>query len=102
MFENYNFNPGIVSYNPYKLSPDDITDINWLGEDMVQVRYENGFILDVGWYGKTFTLDGVFIINIIKDYKWDKPVYKKEYRSLTELYNGMNKAIVRINILLKQ
>lgn len=37
MFEEFNFNPGIVKYNPYNLSPNDMTDIKWLSEDLLQV-----------------------------------------------------------------
>lgn len=48
MFENFDFKPGIVTYNPYKLSPNDMTDIKWLSEDMLQVKYPNNYILDVG------------------------------------------------------
>ncbi|MDQ0060021.1 hypothetical protein [Paenibacillus harenae] len=97
MFENFKFKPGIVTYNPYKLSPDDMTDIRCLSEDMFQVEYPNGYLIDVGWYGKFLTLNGVFIIYILKDTKWDKPVFKEEYRSVAELYEGMKSAIERIN-----
>lgn len=102
MFENFDFNPGIVKYNPYKLSPDDMTDIKWLSEDMLQVEYPNNYILDVGWYGKSFTLNGVFIIYIIKNFKWESPVFKQEYKSVIELYGGMEIAINRVKQLLNQ
>ncbi|RED66125.1 hypothetical protein [Cohnella lupini] len=102
MFENFNFKPGTVTYNPYKLSPDEMTDIKWLTEDMLQVKYPNNYIIDVGWYGKSFTLNGVFIIYIIKDQKWDNPVFKQDYRSVTELYEGMKITIQRITQLMNQ
>ena len=102
MFEQYDFNPGIVKYNPYKLSPEDMTDIKWLSEDMLQVEFPNNYLLDMGWYGKSFTLHGVFIIYIIKDFRWDNPIYKEEYRSVTELYEGMKLAIKRAKQLISQ
>lgn len=102
MFENYNFEPGVVTYNPYNLNPGDMSDIEWLNEDMVQIEYPNGYLLDVGWYGKSFTLNGVFVICIVKDYKWSKPVFKHEYRSVSELYEGMQTAIERINQLINE
>ena len=100
MFENYDFKPGYVTYNPYKLSPNDMTDLKYLSEDMLQVEYPNSYILDVGWYGKFQTLNGVFIIQIIKDTDWEKPILIEEYKSVTELYEGMKIAIDRIKKLL--
>ncbi|WP_340025936.1 hypothetical protein MHI24_12450 [Paenibacillus sp. FSL K6-1096] len=101
MFEGFDFRPGTVKWNSYKLSPDDMTDIRWLSEDMFMVEYPKGYLIDVGWYGGCFTLNGLFIIYIIKDTKWDNPVFKEEYRSVTELYEGMKVAIHKINQLIK-
>lgn len=61
MFEEFEFNPGTVTYNPSKLSPNDMTDIKWLSE-----------------------------------------VFKQEYSSVTELYEGMSIAIQRVKLLSKQ
>lgn len=97
MFEGMDFKPGIVTYNPYKLSPEDITDIEWLNEDMFQVEYFNDYLIDVGWYGKSSTLNGLFIIHIIKGREWDNSIFKQEYRSVSELYEGMKVAIKQIN-----
>jgi hypothetical protein len=102
LFENYDFEPGIVKYNSYKLSPDDMTDIKWLNEDLMLVEYPGNYLLDVGWYGRAMTLNGVFIIYIIKDCKWDNPVYRREYRSVSELYKGMEEAIKRVKQLINK
>lgn len=100
LFEGYEFQPGVVTYNPYMLNPDDISDIEWLNEDMFQVDYPMGYLLDVGWYGKSCTLNGVFMICIIKDCNWYNTICNEEYRSLTELYAGMKLAIKKINQLI--
>lgn len=78
MFESYNFKPGIVTYNPFTLSPFDSTDQDWINEDLVQVNYPNGHVRDVGWY----TGITAFVIYIIKDSRWDAPVYKKKYQTV--------------------
>jgi len=98
MFESYDFKPGIVTYNPFKLSPFDSTDQDWINEDLVQVSYSQGYVLDVGWY------KGIsrFVIWIIKDNNWEEPVHKKNYRTIQELYEGMEKAIAKMNKLLNE
>ncbi|WP_336771467.1 hypothetical protein [Paenibacillus sp. MMO-58] len=102
MFENFDFRPGVVKFNSYKLSPEDMTDIKWLSEDMFMVEYPNGYLVDVGWYGRFSTLDGVFIVYIIKNTEWSNPVFKEEYRSVTELYEGMKKVVHKVNQLIKE
>lgn len=101
IFEYYDFYPGVVRYNPYRLSPDDMTDIKWLNEDMLQVEYPENYLIDVGWYGSSETLKGVFKICIIKDCNWDKPIFQQEYRSVSELYMGMEEAIHQVRTILK-
>jgi len=44
-----------------------------LKEDMLQVEYAGGLLLDVGWY-PSFDTHGGFRINVIKNYDWDCPV----------------------------
>ncbi|MHA6575107.1 hypothetical protein [Pseudomonas yamanorum] len=44
-----------------------------LKEDMLQVEYAGGLILDVGWY-PSFDTHGGFRINVIRNYDWDRPV----------------------------
>lgn len=100
MFENYSFDPGTVTYNPYRLSPDDMTDIKWLSEDMLQVHYPENYVLDVGWYGRAATLKGVFRIYIVQDGKWEVPLYSEEYRSVSDLYEGIDIAIAKMRALL--
>ena len=87
MFEDITFNPGRVVYNPYILSPNNFTDIESLNEDMFQVEYINGTVLDIGWYGTKE--DGSFIIFVIKNRDWEKPLYKIKCKSVEELYIGL-------------
>lgn len=44
-----------------------------LKEDMLQVEFAGGFLLDVGWY-PAFDAAGDFRINVIKNHDWDRPV----------------------------
>jgi len=42
------------------------------------------------------------VIWIIKDNNWEEPVHKKNYRTIQELYEGMEKAIATMNKLLNE
>lgn len=43
-----------------------------LKEDMLQVEYPDGFIIDVGGY-PSFDAKGHFQIKVVKDHEWDYP-----------------------------
>ena len=58
-------------------------DFKHLSEDMLQIEYPGGYILDLGWYGSS----NGYIIYIIKDKNWETPVKKVHtgYYSLKEI-----------------
>lgn len=45
-----------------------LDQIDILKEDIIQVQYTNGLIIDVGWYPE-FSINGSFKVYIIKDCK---------------------------------
>ncbi len=60
-----------------------------LGEDMLEVCYPNGFIIDVGYLEET----GRFYITIIKDNDWTN-IYKEiSVKTELELKNALRYAI---------
>ena len=60
-----------------------IGDFKHLSEDMLQIEYPGGYILDLGWYGSS----NGYIIHIIKNKNWETPVKKiyAGYYSLKEI-----------------
>lgn len=56
-----------------------------LSEDLIQVEYENGKIIDVGWYPE-FDINGHFVISMIEGQNWEKPVKKYIAKNVNELY----------------
>lgn len=48
-----------------------------LDQDLLQIKYGEEYIIDIGWY-PDFSLDGSFIIQIIEDYDWDDPLLRKK------------------------
>lgn len=70
-----------------------------LTEDLIQVEYPGNYLLDIGWYPE-YDCKVKFIINIIHNYNWDKPVYKKNASNKKELYHNLNEAINLLKIIL--
>lgn len=85
MFNNFDYLNGNISYI--------IDDFNYPQEDMLMVLYPNEHILDVGWYGDK----NGFIINLIRENEWRKPIAKYIAKSKEELFILLPKAIQHIN-----
>lgn len=68
---------------------------NELQEDMLQVEYLNNYILDMGWY------EDRYIISIIKDFEWGKPVARYMAQAADNLFELLAKAVGRIEQELK-
>ena len=56
-------------------------------EDMLQVEYPNGFLLDMGWYQDRY------IISIIQDFDWAHPVKRYETADRDQLPALLTKAV---------
>ncbi|MFF2014910.1 hypothetical protein [Paenibacillus sp. NPDC058177] len=71
MFDNIDFSPGVVTYNVTQYLDQ---------EDIFQVTYHEGYVLDVGWYRKEFA------VVVIKDSDWENPLLEKRCVKLDELH----------------
>lgn len=47
--------------------------LSHLKEDLLQISYKNGYIIDLGWYPE-FDINGMFKIYIIQNHQWDNPI----------------------------
>ncbi len=56
-------------------------------EDMLQVEYPNGFLLDMGWYQNRY------IISIIQNFDWAHPVKQYETAEENQLPALLTKAV---------
>lgn len=63
-----------------------------LTEDLLQVEYDNGYILDVGWYPE-FDINGCFKVCAVKNCEWDKPIFSANCGNKSELENAVNRAV---------
>lgn len=90
---NINLRNGILVYDDFNINPDIPLQeqVFELGEDLLQIQYENNIVIDVGWY-PGFDPLGNFTIYIIKDCDWDHPLYKKVVK-LKNIAAELQKAI---------
>ena len=56
-------------------------------EDMLQVEYPNGFLLDMGWYQDRY------IISIIQNFDWTHPVQQYETAERNQLPKLLMEAV---------
>ena len=56
-------------------------------EDMLQVEYPNGFLLDMGWYQDRY------IISVIHNFDWANPVQQYETTETNQLPKLLTEAV---------
>ena len=95
MFENIDFGKGVSKkYIDFDVNKDIPLEeqIDLLKEDLLQVNYDNNYLIDVGWYPE-FDEEGIFRVSVIKDYQWDNPILQKSCRDLSLLDEYMHECI---------
>lgn len=85
---------GKITYNEFHINFDiPLEDeIDNLTEDLLQIEYDGGYILDVGWYPE-FDIEGKLIVRVIKNCEWDKPLFVKCCKSKAELKSIIKNAV---------
>lgn len=88
------FKSGTVEYNEFHIdfSKSFSEQVECLTEDLLQVRYAENLLLDVGWYSE-YEENGYLIIQVILDGDWDKPIYKEKSKDAIEFVNNLQKAV---------
>ena len=82
------FLPGKVNYNEFNIdfSQDLKLQYENLNEDLVQVEYGKGYILDIGWYPECDET-GCVIVQFIHNKDWTTPIVKKECNNMSAILN---------------
>ncbi|CRM49166.1 MULTISPECIES: hypothetical protein [Pseudomonas] len=80
------FIQGNITYDDLSLLEDSAIEdqVHNLKEDMLQVVYPDGLLLDVGWF-PSFDVKGHFQIKVVKNHDWDSPVLKFTAQSIRAL-----------------
>ena len=94
---DFSKNSGVITFNDFSVS-DDIpleNQLNELKEDMLQVEFPDGYLLDIGWR-PSFEIDGQFKLFLFNDYDWEQPVYSDSASNLFELKDKIQIAINKL------
>lgn len=97
------FLQGKVTYDELSILQDSGVEhqAHHLKEDMLQVEYPNGFLIDVGWY-PSFDAKGHFQIKVVKDYEWASPTLTLTAQSIDSLIEQLLLAQVSIRAELQK
>ena len=92
--DKIDFKSGEVVYNEFEV---DFTkkyseQEECLLEDLLQVKYAQDYLLDVGWYPE-YESEGEFVVQIVKNQNWEEPIYKKNSKNKGDLIQDLNNAI---------
>lgn len=100
MLNNIDFATGKIIYNEFSIDFDKRFEEqeDLLTEDLLQVEYSNNYLIDLGWYPECDS-KGCFALNVVYNYNWDKPVYKKRMISKQELYEAILESVEMIKKL---
>lgn len=88
---------GSVVFDDFNISENTALSeqLDELKEDMLQVSFPSGYILDIGWR-PSFEINGSFKLLLIKDYVWDNPIYSDSPSNIFELKKSIEIAISKI------
>jgi len=94
---DFSVKKGEIVFNEFSLKKDIPLgkQLDELREDMLQVEFPDGYVLDVGWR-PSFDVNGKFYIYLIKDFDWEEPVYSGDAEDIDSLELKVNQAINKL------
>ncbi len=103
MFEEIEFGSGKVVFDDFEISLDKPLreQLDLLKEDLFQIEYSEGYIIDIGWY-PSFEEKGNFRIVVISEYDWDKPIFMKKCNELKVLILHMRECVSMVKELISK
>lgn len=101
MLGNIDFGEGVVRKYIDLLFDEDssLADIiDDLKEDLIQIEYDDGYIIDVGWYPE-FDPMGNFKLVLIKDYDWENALFYTEFNTVEALNSNLRQCIQMVKTM---
>jgi hypothetical protein len=91
--EYYPSNLHIDYYKPLK------KQVDILREDLFYIAYGDdslNYIIDVGWYGRSFSTDGFFAVHLIRNSDWHVPLMRIKCKSIKRLVPAIRLCLNRL------
>ena len=63
-----------------------------LKEDLAQVSFPRGVVLDVGWYPE-FLADGAFVIRVVRETDWEDAIFIEHQPDIDGLLASLSRAV---------
>ncbi|WP_318640212.1 hypothetical protein [Flavobacterium ardleyense] len=84
------------TYDPATEYSEEKSDL-YLLEDLLQIvfKYSN-LVIDLGWYGDASNNDGEFIIKVVENKNWEKPLRTKSSKSQKTITAELEKILMEI------
>jgi hypothetical protein len=95
MFWDIDIKGGAVIYDDISYLPDLFRShehIEFLKEDMLQIRYQNGVLIDVSWR-PSFSPNGSFFIAAVKNSDWSNPIFQVKVKDVQGTKAAIRKMI---------
>ena len=87
VFWNLDIGEGVVVFDDISHLPDAFEaarHIDCLREDMLQIRFGDDVLLDVGWY-PSFRKHGHFLLMLVKNQDWEQPLESAKFTDVVTL-----------------
>ena len=97
VLEGITLKSGEVIYNDCEIDPNlSFEEQEWsFKEDILQIKFdtaESAYTVDVGWIPE-FNKNGKFVVQVIKNYEWEKPISSKKVKTFAALKKCLQEAI---------
>jgi 3-oxoacyl-ACP reductase-like protein len=101
--KNLNILDGVITYNDFDIDESKSFDDQWymFKEDILQIKFGDRFILDVGWYPEN-DHKGQFSVVAILDEDWMDPLQKTKCSTLSELKKAIEDTAIYIDKMRKE
>lgn len=70
-------------------------------EDMLQIGFENIYIIDIGWTPEHEST-GHFILTVVKDYNWHEPLVKIKIKNFKDLKRNLEIEVNKLETILSK
>lgn len=103
MLDEIDFSPGKIIYLEFNFDKNKTVSeqIFEFKEDICQIEYDNGYLIDIGYYPE-FSIDGNFKVYLIKDLDWENPIIEKAAASIDDLIIEVSEIVSYVRKRLKK